>query len=250
MNRYADALLAWCICIGLLLLELANLPVIRLLVGTAFLASVLYLLYCALTVILYDDFRLELRIALTIALFFSGTIASGILLNATPLGLTRQTWMASYTLIAGVALITTVAGRFVKKLKTPVVVDIQAGQILLLMLTAGLIGGAFALVNIGLNLQPAEGATQFWMMREGNRLPPTLKIGVFNVEDQPQVYTVQLLAAGNIIIEWADIELQHNEKWEINYTLPEAGIVYPLEAHLFIPKQAAPYRRTRFWLTG
>lgn len=248
MRRSVDALIAWILCITLLMVELAGLPVPRLMVGALFLGSVLYLLYAALTVILFDDFRLELRIALTIAVFFSGTIAAGVLLNSTPLGLTRLTWMAAYTFLAGVALITTVAGRFVKKQHTPIILKISVSQFALIALTGGLVVGAFTLANVGLWLQPAEPFTQFWMVREGEQTPPTLKIGIFNMEDRPQTYKVQLLAAKNVIIEWPDIELGNTEKWEISYTLPELGIVYPLEGHLYISEQEIPYRRTRFWL--
>lgn len=249
MRRYVDIVFAWMIVLTMLSIQILMPDFPRLLTGALFLCAVIYLIYSSLTIILYYDFRTELRIAMTIGVFFTITIAVGILLNALNLPINRQTWLLSYSFIASIAFLTTAGARYVRKYDTPIIWNISRIQIVILGFAGVVAVAAFLLANVGLVIQSGTGFTQFWTLGNEDSLPPVLTIGIFNVERETRTYDVQLRASGNNIVEWEDITLDHNTKWEIEYELPEVGIVYPLEGYLFIDGEEEPYRRTEFWLT-
>ena len=59
-------ILAWLVSTAVLSMEIIGLDLptlLRLPTGAAFLSTVLYLMYSALTVVLYDDFRLDIRMS-------------------------------------------------------------------------------------------------------------------------------------------------------------------------------------------
>jgi uncharacterized membrane protein len=251
--KLGDLLSAWVGCTIVLTLEMIEHPLIqqsRLITGGVLLALVLYLLYAALTVVLYDHFRLDLRIALTISVFISATIFIGIVLNSTPWGLTRHTWIASYTVLSGIALITASAGRMVKQQQTPVKWGLRPKQAAMIGLGGTLFVASFLLANVGMRSQPGEGFTQFWMLPASDAAPTILEIGILNVEQRAETYSIRLLSNATVIEEWSGIELRPDEQWEISYTIPNSGIAYPLVAQLYVPRQEQPYRRTEYWLNA
>lgn len=244
--------LAWLVCTAVLLLEVFGLQLptlLRLPTGAAFLFAVLYLMYSALTVVLYDDFRLDIRIALTIGTFFGVTILSGIILNGTPWGLTRLSWMTSFNLIAAVALFISLFGSSLKQQRTPVVWGFSPSHVSLLILAAGLAVSAFALAHVGLQAQPRYGFTQFWMLPSDANTPTVLTVGAYSAEHTPHRYTVKLLSNGVILQDWVGVPLSPNETWETTYSIPNTGITYPITAELYRDDEVEPYRRTEYWLS-
>jgi uncharacterized membrane protein len=244
--------LAWLVCTAVLSMEVIGLnlpPILRLPTGAAFLLGTLYLMYSALTVVLYDDFRLDLRIALTVGAFFGITILIGIILNATPWGLTRLSWLTSFHLIASVGLLISAFGRNIKKQATPVVWGLSLTSVSLLILAIGLGVSAFALAHVGLQAQPRYGFTQFWMLPRAEDAPTVLTIGMYSAEHTPHTYTVRLLSNGVILQDWVAIPLNPDQTWEMTYTIPNTGITYPLTAELYRDAETAPYRRVEYWLS-
>lgn len=249
---FLDLLLAWLVCTAVLVMEAIglNLPtILRLPTGAVFLLGTLYLMYSALTVVLYDDFRLDLRIALTVGAFFGLTILVGIILNATPWGLTRLSWMTSFSLIATVALWISAFGRNLKKQVTPIVWGLSLSNISLLILATGLAVSAFVLANVGLQAQPRYGFTQFWMLPSDASAPMVLTVGIYSAEHTPHYYTVRLLSNGVILQDWVGISLHPDETWETSYTIPNTGITYPITAELYRDAETKPYRRVEYWLS-
>lgn len=250
--RPLDLVLAWLVCTTVVLMEVIGLnlpPILRLPTGAAFLLGTLYLMYSALTVVLYDDFRLDLRIALTVGAFFGITILIGIILNATPWGLTRLSWLTSFNLIASIALFIGMFGRNLKKQATPVVWGLSLSNASLLILAAGLAVSAFALAHVGLQAQPRYGFTQFWMLPRAEDTPFVLTVGIYSAEHTPQTYTARLLSNGVILQDWVGIPLNPDETWETTYTIPNTGITYPITAELYRDAEAEPYRRVEYWLS-
>jgi hypothetical protein len=247
--RSVDVLIAWIWCVSLLMLELlgGSFPApIPTLIGLVFLASLGYLLYSAVTVILYESFRSDLRVALTIGVFVSGSIVAGVLLNLTPLGLTaRVGWMASYTFLAGLALIVVVSGRIVKPHPMPLEWALDAPKFALFTLAVSIVASAYLLAQAGISAQPAEGFTQFWMLRSDD--PNTLDIGIFNVERMPKTYRVTLTSGDVIVAEWNDIVLNDNAEWRGSFEL-SPGMIYPITAELTVDGHSGVYRQTEFWL--
>jgi len=250
--KASDLILAWLVCTAVLSMEVIGLnlpPILRLSTGATFLFTTLYLIYSGLTVVLYDDFRLDLRIALTVGAFFGVTILIGIILNATPWGLTRLSWMTSFNLIASIALFISLIGRTLKKQDTPVVWGLSLSNVSLLILAVGLTVSAFALAHIGLQAQPRYGFTQFWMLPSTPDTPTVLTLGTYSAEHTPQTYTVRLLSNGVILQDWVAIPLNPDETWETTYTIPNTGITYPITAELYRDAETIPYRRVEYWLS-
>ncbi len=250
--KYTDVGLAWATNLMVVAVEslgLNFLPIIRLGTGALFLFTVLFTLYSALTVVLYPDFRLDLRISLTIGLFMGSNILLGIILNATPWGLTRASWMVSFALLATLAAAITLAGRTIKQLTPPLVWGLNLYQVSVLLVGGGLLAAAFLLANLGVEVQPRIGFTQFWMVPTDPNTPQVLNIGIYNAEHSEQVYTVRLTSSGGVILQdWVGIPLRPDEKWEVEYVIPNTGVTYPLSAELYRADTSGVYRRTEYWL--
>jgi hypothetical protein len=248
-RRYLDLVLT---AVGLLLavvLQAINdAEVLRPFVGLLFLACTGYIIYAALTLALSDHFGLAARVAITIVAYVSTSVSIGTLLNLSRWGLTRQTWLMSLTILASVLLIVTALSRTAADHHVYARWNLTRSQTAKLGLAGGLFAAAFAVAYAGSVAQPTTGFTQLWMVQTGDTTDVSLRMGIYNVENESQTYSLQVLSNRNVIEEWQDIRLSPDTKWETTWALPEAGIVYPLVGELYISGQEKVYRRTQFWL--
>lgn len=206
------------------------------------------------------------RVLFTFGLSLALAILSGVALNWTPWGLTTT----SISLLLGGTVLIACAIAFIRRLNMAPwehVADRAAIEEMtngnptmrfspLQWLTFGLAGiitaGALISAVVEAKRNPANDVLQMWMVPvEAKDLPTnTVRIGVRNFEYANSQYRLQLMRGGYVVQEWAQLNVEPGNTWEITMTLqstwPGNG---PVEAILYQsnePREA--FRKTSYWL--
>lgn len=148
---------------------------------------------------------------------------SGLLLNAWPVGQTPTTWafwLGTVVLIADVKMalrppVQSPQGSLGFKFKFP---SLTLSQYLLFAASIIITCAAFYISAQNIPYYETK-FTQLWLMRDDENVDQ-LNCGILNSEGIPIQYKLQLqTSGGQVVHEWSTITLDHQERWNGEYTL-------------------------------
>lgn len=173
------------------------------------------------------------------------TSLMGLVLNATPWGITRETWIIS---LGGLTLINLVIGLLIgdfsirKPHDRPVQLPIYQGALIAFAFIIALF--AIELAREGAQQQYTSDITQLWMLPGEDASEFT--VGITSRDLAPVEYKL-IIKDGSQTIEEAFL-LKPNETWEKEYSLPGGAV---REVHAYLSRLDRPHavdRQTSLWL--
>jgi hypothetical protein len=218
---------------------------VRLLLGTPL---VLLLPGGAVTAALFapQTLRTGARMQYSLALSLVIAIGLGLVLNVTPWGLQRQSWIIA---LGGVTLIALVLAQ-VRWWRTPPVaasrsVGPRMRDLVLLGLAGAVLVAALAIAVVGDIYAGGPGYSQLWIERAAPADTNEVRLGIRAEEPAMTAYRLQLAVDGTVFKEWPSIPLVQGQVWEATATVPESengpGEVEAILTRSDTPQ--SPYRR-------
>jgi uncharacterized membrane protein len=189
------------------------------------------------------------RLLLSVGLSLVCAVLGGVLLNVTPWGLGAGTWaiylfaLTVAACVVAVARRSPVAGQAQDGLISGAAWPLNARQAALLACSALVVAGALWVAHTPVPQEPQQGYTLLWTLPQTDANDTTVRVGVRNLEATPLDYQLRIVAAGQLLQQFA-IQLQPVDEWQADVTLPPSA-PGPVEAILY--RSDAPdtvYRRT------
>jgi uncharacterized membrane protein len=251
----------------------APLPMLRLLLGLAFVLVVPGYAFQAALFPRADDLDGPERLALSIGLSIAVVPPLVLILDQLPWGI--HTWpivVAEGAVIAACSAVAWLRRRRLPEEERPVLaaeVDLKgwwaaqdrAGRALYGILAGALLLAAVSALAIAVLPRPDERFTEFYVLgTEGLAedyarqaivgQPVTVTVGIANREGAPAEYRVEVRVGGQPIGRAGPVLLQDGEVWEqpVTYVLLQAGDDQRVEFLLYRDGGSEPYRSLRLWI--
>ncbi len=200
-----------------------------------------------------------MRLLCSLGLSLSVTILVGLLLNLTPAGFQPYSWAITLGAITLLAALLALARRWrdpIPALNVPHepqgAYALTASSVIVLMMAAAILAGAYLVTRAAALEQPYPGFTQLWLLRAGPTDQKSLLVGVRNLEEQPVSYRLEMTVGGQLVARWQLLSLDHSQEWQqvvslANQQLPPEGN----EVIVSLYRQDDPntvYRHATFYL--
>jgi uncharacterized membrane protein len=163
------------------------------------------------------------KIAFSCGFSLGMTSLGGVLLNYTRWGIQSVSWIV---LLGGISLL---AGVFAlaRMTDTPKEVDLHVvhmplklHQILLMVLAAAIMSGAYLYARAGAENRSLPPSTRIWMFWT-DETQNNIYVGVQNQERVRMQYRLQLSTLNGQVQEWPAITLEPGATWEFQYEMPQ-----------------------------
>jgi uncharacterized membrane protein len=184
-------------------------------------------------------------VVLALGLSFVIAVLGGLLLNLTPAGLTRETWIALLGVVTILGALVAAARRNSETRLWLPLPGIRGALVALVV--GGLTIAAYQVAASGaIHEDQSQGFSQLWILSPDGAPNATgaVQVGLRNLEVAQTTYHVQVLADGNVAIDDSAVTLAPGETWQS--TLPAATAAgHEVEAVVYRGADDAPYRRVR-----
>jgi uncharacterized membrane protein len=188
--------------------------------------------------------RLLFSVALSLVLTMLGSLA----LYALHVGLRPMTWAL---LLAAVTLCASLVAWRRRKATGPAApaVHLSLAQGGVLTLAGLAVAAAVALARVPSSPAGLEGYTLLWILPNDAAPAPRIQLGVSSMEFTPTRYHLLVTLDGQVIYDWAEIDLGPGEKWAELVAVPDHGSgLGQVEALLYrLDNPDVVYRRATLW---
>jgi uncharacterized membrane protein len=181
-------------------------------------------------------------------------VLGGLVLDMTPWGLQPASWAV---LLAGITAVATVAAllRMRNKNKSRQAAPIwtarwtaRADRLALPLAAVVMVGLALYIARVPAPPQRYQGYTTLWMVPNDAQEATGARIGLQSGEFEDVRYRLEVWVNGEPASVWPGLELEPNQQWQAELTLPAAGAT-GMVVEAFLYRSDAPrivYRQARF----
>ena len=186
------------------------------------------------------------RAAAVLGFGLVSTIACGLVLGATPIGLSAPTWLAALALLTAASV--AVARRRGARPAGPMSLVRRRLHVPTLPLVAGALLVLVAGVSVGIARAAAEaqlqaGFTQLWI---GPAADGRIELNVASSEPGLAIYRLELWTETAPILTWGGIRLDPGATWTERIAVP-VGVAGPVIARLYLEPGPDVYRSVTWW---